>query len=54
MKKMEAHTWVREFPAELTLCDQAGLLLEMNDAAEAGLSEDGRRTLLERTSGRPS
>jgi hypothetical protein len=46
VRNMEKHFWVREFPAELTVCDPAGLLLEMNDAAEAVFSEDGGRALL--------
>jgi PAS domain-containing protein len=38
--------WVREFPAEVTVCDCQGTLLEMNWAAEALFCEDGGRGLL--------
>jgi transcriptional regulator with PAS, ATPase and Fis domain len=43
---VEKHFWVKEFPAELTVCDRKGRLLEMNDAAEAVFSDDGGRALL--------
>jgi hypothetical protein len=41
-----AHAWVKELPAEITVCDAAGLLVEMNDAAEAIFAADGGRGLL--------
>lgn len=43
---MEEHAWVEEFPAEITVCDAAGTLTEMNAAAEAVFAEDGGRGLL--------
>lgn len=46
MRKVEKHFWVKEFPAELTVCDPEGVLLEMNDAAEVVFSEDGGDALL--------
>jgi len=33
---LEPNDWVKELPAEVTVCDEAGRLTEMNDAAEGG------------------
>jgi hypothetical protein len=43
---MSKGDWVREFPAEVMVCDPAGLILEMNAAAEALFAGDGGRSLL--------
>jgi len=43
---LKDHAWVEEFPAEITVCDAAGTLTEMNAAAEAVFAEDGGRGLL--------
>ena len=46
MMKAQEHLWVREFPAELSICDREGVLLEMNRAAEALFAGEGGRTLI--------
>ena len=46
MRKVQEHLWVREFPAELSVCDREGVLLEMNRAAEVLFAEQGGRTLI--------
>lgn len=38
--------WVRELPAEVMVCDTAGVVLEMNAEAEALFAEDGGASLL--------
>ena len=43
---MSTGKWVREFPAEVMVCDPAGLILEMNAAAEVLFAGDGGRSLL--------
>jgi hypothetical protein len=43
---MNTGAWVEELPAEVLVCDQSGLVLEMNSGAEALFSEDGGRRLI--------
>jgi hypothetical protein len=43
---LEEHAWVEECPAEITVCDAAGTLTEMNEAAGAIFADDGGRGLL--------
>ncbi len=38
--------WIKEFPAAVTVCDPAGIILEMNDKAEKGYEKDGGRQLI--------
>jgi PAS domain-containing protein len=38
--------WVKEFPAEIMVCDTDGTILEMNARAEALFAEDSGRGLL--------
>ena len=40
------HAWVEQFPAEITVCDAAGRLTEMNAAAEAIFASEGGRGLI--------
>jgi hypothetical protein len=40
------HSWVEELPAEVTVCDPSGLLLEMNAEAETLFASDGGAGLL--------
>jgi transcriptional regulator with PAS, ATPase and Fis domain len=42
-----AHAWVREFPAEVMVCDTQGIVLEMNAAAAALFAEDGGYALID-------
>ena len=39
-------TWVREFAGAVTVCDAAGIILEMNDRAAATFADDGGRALV--------
>ncbi len=43
---MTDNAWVRQFPAAITVCDPAGLILEMNDRAAANHAADGGRALI--------
>lgn len=38
--------WAKEFPGAITVCDAAGIVLEMNDAAAEAYKKDGGRALL--------
>ncbi len=40
---MATHPWVKEFPGKIEVCDTNGILLEMNDRAEA---QEGDRQLI--------
>jgi hypothetical protein len=43
---MNTGAWVRELPAEVTICDRVGTILEMNTHAEALFAADGGQNLL--------
>src|SRR5512136_3022603 len=45
MKKTD-HSWVKEFPGAVTVCDPDGIIIEMNDKAANVFEEDGGRLLL--------
>jgi hypothetical protein len=38
--------WVKEFPGAITVCDAAGVILEMNDHAAKQFEKEGGRTLV--------
>ena len=38
--------WVREFPAAVTVCDEEGIILEMNDKSARTFEKDGGRKLI--------
>jgi len=38
--------WVKEFPAAVTVCDEEGIILEMNDKAAKTYENDGGRKLI--------
>ena len=38
--------WVKEFPAAVTVCDEEGIILEMNDKAAKGHEKEGGRKLI--------
>jgi hypothetical protein len=38
--------WIREFPGAVTLCDAAGVIVEMNDKAVSTFADDGGAALL--------
>jgi PAS domain S-box-containing protein len=43
---LSEHAWVREFPAAITVCDEEGIILEMNDKAAKGFEGQGGRELI--------
>lgn len=38
--------WVKEFPAAITVCDEDGIIVEMNDKAAKTYENDGGRKLI--------
>jgi hypothetical protein len=38
--------WVKEFPAAITVCDEEGIILEMNDKAAKSYEAEGGRKLI--------
>lgn len=45
---MAALDWVREFPGAITVCDAAGIILQMNERAIATFAADGGAALVGR------
>ena len=45
---MNEHEWIKEFPAAITVCDEDGILLEMNDKAALTFENDGGYDLIGR------
>ncbi len=45
---MEKAAWVKEFPAAVTVCDAAGIILEMNDRSCQTFERDGGAGLIGR------
>ena len=45
---MSTHAWIKEFPAAVTVCDAAGIILEMNDKAAKTFEKDGGYALVGR------
>ena len=43
---MEQHAWIKEFPAAVTVSDQDGIILEMNDRAAKTFAKDGGYALI--------
>jgi hypothetical protein len=43
---MDEHEWVRAFPGAVTVCDRAGVILEMNQRSVASFAEDGGAALI--------
>lgn len=40
-KPMPPHSWIREFPGAITVCDLDGIILEMNDKAIQTFADQG-------------
>lgn len=38
--------WIKEFPAAVTVCDENGVILDMNDKAAMTFEKDGGRNLI--------
>jgi transcriptional regulator with PAS, ATPase and Fis domain len=43
-----AHDWIHEFPGAVTVCDERGTIIEMNEKAAAVFATDGGRALIGR------
>jgi hypothetical protein len=43
---MSEHLWIKSFPGAITVCDTAGIVLEMNEAACEGFRKDGGEKLI--------
>ena len=43
---MNEHDWIKEFPAAVTVCNQEGILLEMNDRAVKTFEKEGGLKLI--------
>lgn len=43
---MDRHEWIQEFPGAVTVCDDQGIIIEMNDRAAHMFEEQGGRDLL--------
>ena len=41
-----APAWVKEFPGDITVCDAAGVILEMNDGAVEAFHKQGGAGLI--------
>jgi hypothetical protein len=43
---MSQHEWIKEFPANVIVCDADGIILELNDRAAAAYEKDGGLALI--------
>jgi PAS domain-containing protein len=43
---MQQHSWVRELPASITVCDAEGVITEMNERACESFAEEGGPALI--------
>jgi len=43
---MPDHSWIKEFPGAVTVCDAQGVILEMNDKAMRTFQEQGGARLI--------
>lgn len=43
---MNAHAWIKEFPAAVTVCDADGIIIEMNAKAIKTFENDGGEKLI--------
>ena len=46
LAKVTKHLWVEEFPGAITVCDSAGIILEMNVKAMEDFREEGGQKLI--------
>ena len=40
------HSWIKEFPFPITVCNEKGIIVEMNDASVKAFQDDGGETLI--------
>src|SRR3989339_2153176 len=43
---MQSVPWAKEFPGDVTVCDAAGVILDMNDGAAKAFQKQGGRSLI--------
>jgi PAS domain-containing protein len=43
---MSEHLWIKSFPGAITVCDEQGIILEMNEAACETFRSDGGEKLI--------
>jgi transcriptional regulator with PAS, ATPase and Fis domain len=43
---MNENEWIKEFPAAVTVCDEEGIILDMNDKAVSTFEKHGGRKLI--------
>lgn len=43
---MSEHTWVDEFPAAITVCDEQGIIVAMNERAARNYAKEGGGALI--------
>ena len=43
---MTSVPWAKEFPGDVTVCDAAGVILDMNDGAAKAFQKQGGRSLI--------
>ncbi len=43
---MKKQVWIKEFPVAVTVCDNEGIIIEMNDAAGKVFEKDGGKNLI--------
>lgn len=46
MTELEEHSWIKEFPVSVIVCDSEGIILAMNDKAAHGHETDGGYSLI--------
>ena len=43
---MDQHSWIEEFPGAVTVCDEKGTVIEMNERSVQSFAEDGGVALI--------
>jgi hypothetical protein len=43
---MKESAWVSEFPAAITVCDESGIILEMNERSRSTFADEGGAALI--------
>ena len=43
---MDRHAWIEEFPGAVTVCDEKGTIIEMNEESARSFAEDGGAALI--------
>jgi transcriptional regulator with PAS, ATPase and Fis domain len=46
LARIKKHSWVEEFPAEITVCDSAGIILELNKSSAESFRAEGGMKLI--------